>query len=201
MYPVTLTFNLWPWKSKGFQILLRSKYVPSLVKIHWRMLILECSQGCYAVTLTFDLWPWKSIGFQILLRTKDVPSLVKIHWRMLILKCPQGCYTVKNVPSDLDLYPMTLKINRVPDSPKYVPSLIKIHWRMLILVFTRMLCGKNLTLWKSIGFQILLRTKYVPSLVKIHWRILFLECSQGLWQTEGRAVALLYPLATSLARG
>ena len=95
-------------------------------KIHWRMLILECSQGCYAVKFWpcyLDLWPmrlgpWKSIGFQIVLRTKHVPSLVKIHWRMLILE------------------------------------------------FTRMLCGKNLTWWpwQSIGFQILLRTKYVPSI-------------------------------------
>jgi hypothetical protein len=45
--------DFWPWKSIRFQILLRSKYVPSLVKIHWRMLILECSQGCYAV----KIWP------------------------------------------------------------------------------------------------------------------------------------------------
>jgi hypothetical protein len=37
--------DVWPWKSIGFQTLLRTKYVPSLVKIHWRMLILECSQG------------------------------------------------------------------------------------------------------------------------------------------------------------
>jgi hypothetical protein len=111
--------DLWPWKSIGFQTLLRTKYVPSLVKIHWRMLILECSQGCYAVkNWPLDLWPWKSIGFQTLLRTKYVPSLVKIHWRMLILECSQGCYTVNNLPSDLDLWPMTLKINRVPDSPK-----------------------------------------------------------------------------------
>jgi hypothetical protein len=29
---------------------LRTKYVPSLVKIHYRMLILECSQGCYGRT-------------------------------------------------------------------------------------------------------------------------------------------------------
>jgi hypothetical protein len=113
--------DLWPWKSMVFQILLRSKYVSSLVKIHWRMLILECSQGWYAVkiwpvTLTFDLWPCKSIGFQTLLRTKYVPSLVKIHWRMLILECSQGCYTVNNLPSDLWL--MTLKIKRVSDSPK-----------------------------------------------------------------------------------
>ena len=70
---MTLIFDIWPWKSIGFQILLRTKYVPSLVKIHWRMLILECSQGCYAVNIwpcDLDLWPWKSIGFQILLRTK-----------------------------------------------------------------------------------------------------------------------------------
>ena len=49
--PVTLSFDLWPWKSIVFQILLRTKYVPSLVKIHRRMLILECSQGC-------DVW-WR----------------------------------------------------------------------------------------------------------------------------------------------
>ena len=111
--------DLWPRKSIGFQILLRTKYVPSLVKIHWRMLILECLQGCYAVKIwlgDLDLWPWKSIGFQTLLRTKYVPSLVKIHWRMLILECSQGCYAVKIWP--IDLSPMTLKINRVPDSPK-----------------------------------------------------------------------------------
>jgi hypothetical protein len=52
--------------------------------------------------------------------------------------------------------------------------------------------------WKSIGFQTLLRIKYVPSLVKIHWRMLILEWSQGGY---GRTVALLYPFATSLARG
>jgi hypothetical protein len=91
---VTSTFDLWPWKSIGFQTLIRTKYVPSLDKIHWRMLILECSLGCYAVKIwpgDPDLWPWKSIGFQILLRTKYVPSLVKIHWRMLIQECSQGC--------------------------------------------------------------------------------------------------------------
>ena len=96
--------DLWPWESIGFQTLIRTKYVPSSVKIHWRMLILECSQGCYAVKIwpsDLDLWPWKSIGFQALLRTKYVPSLVKIHWRMLILECSQGCYVVKIWPGDL----------------------------------------------------------------------------------------------------
>jgi hypothetical protein len=66
----------------------------------------------------FTQWPWKSIWFQTLLRTKYVPSLVKIDWRMLILECSQGCYAVKIWPCDLDLWPMTLKIKRVPDSLK-----------------------------------------------------------------------------------
>ena len=114
------------------------------------------------MTLTFDLWHCKSIGFQILLRTKYVPSLVKIHWRPLILECSQGCYREKIIPCDLDHYPMTLTIALWP--------------------------------WKSIGFQILLRTKSVTSLVKIHWRMLILECSQGCYRRkeDGRTVALLY---------
>jgi hypothetical protein len=86
-YSLGSKFDLWPWKSIGFQILLRTKYVPSLVKIHWRMLILECSQGCYRVKIRLWLRPLtlKINRFQILLRTKYVPSLVKIHCRMLIL--------------------------------------------------------------------------------------------------------------------
>jgi hypothetical protein len=142
-------FTLWPWKLIGFQTLLRTKYVPSLVKIHWRMLILECSQGCYAVKIwpgDIDLWPWKSIGFQILLRTKYVPNLVKIHWRILILECSQGCYAVKIWPLDLWLW----KINRVPDSHKdYVCT--KFGQNLLkdvdSRVFTRMLHSKNLIRW------------------------------------------------------
>ena len=145
-------------------------YIPSLVKILWRMLILECSQGCYAVNIwpcDIDLWPMTlkinrvpdspqdyvctkfgqnplkdldsrvftrmlcgkkftvTLTFDLenqygsrLVRTKYVPSLVKIHWRMLILECSQGWYAVKYLPSDLDCWRMTLKINSVPDSPK-----------------------------------------------------------------------------------
>ena len=128
--------DLWPTtlKINRFQTLLRTKYVPTLVKIHWRMLILECSQGCYAVQIwPLDLWLWKSIWFQILLRIKYVPSLVKIHWRMLILECSQGCYAVKIWPADLDLWPWKSIGFQILLRTKYVPSLVKIHWRMLIL--------------------------------------------------------------------
>jgi hypothetical protein len=146
--PVTLTFDL--ENQKRFQILLRSKYIPSLVKIHWRMLILECSQGCYTVKIwPLDRWPWKSIGFQTLLRTMYVPSLVKIHWRMLILECSQGCYAVQIWPCDIDLWPWKSIGFQTLIRTKYVPSLVKIHWRMLILECSQgcSLCGKNLTPW------------------------------------------------------
>ena len=55
---MTLTFDLWPWKSIGFQMLFRTKYVPSLVKIRWRMLIRECSRGCYKKKWPGDLDLW-----------------------------------------------------------------------------------------------------------------------------------------------
>jgi hypothetical protein len=85
--------------------------------------------------------------FQILLRSKYVPSLVKIHWRMLILVFTRMLRS-KNLTRWL--WPMTLKINRVPDSPKdYVCT--KFGQNPLkdldSRVFTRMLCGKHLTLW------------------------------------------------------
>ena len=62
-----------------------------------------------------DLWPWKSIGFQTLLRTKYVPSFVKIHWRMLNL-----VFTRMLFDNNLTWWSwsLTLKISRVPDSPK-----------------------------------------------------------------------------------
>jgi hypothetical protein len=97
--PVTLTFDIWPWKSIGFQIVLRTKYICTKFgqnplkdvdsRVFTRMLR---SNRFDPVTLTFDIWPWKSKGFQNLLRTKYVQCLVKIHWRMLILECSQGCY-------------------------------------------------------------------------------------------------------------
>jgi hypothetical protein len=48
-------------------------------------------------------------------RTKYVSSLVKIHWRMLILVFTRMLH-YKNLTQWH--WPLTLKINRVPDSPK-----------------------------------------------------------------------------------
>ena len=58
-------------------------------------------------------WPWKSIRFQILLRSKyvHVPSLVKIH-------VDSRVFTRMLRSKNLTPWPLTLKINRVPDSPK-----------------------------------------------------------------------------------
>jgi hypothetical protein len=139
-------------------------------------------------------WPltWKSIGFQTLIRTKYVPRLIKIQWRMLILECSQGCHTVKIWLLDLWLE------NQV----KFVPHNILVNTRESTSftgfwpILVHMLHGKknypvtltfDLWPWKSIGFQILLRTKSVPSLVKIHLRMLILECSQECYvRTDGR---------------
>ena len=163
--------DLWPWKSIWFQIVLRSKYVPSLVKIHWRMLILECSQGCYAVKIwPLDLWLWKSIGFQTLLRTMYVPSLVKIHWRMLILECSQRCYMVKNLPSDLDLWPWKSIGFQILLRTKYVPSLVKIHWRMLILECSQGCDGRT-----ESSVTISLRNFVGEGIITISWREQFTQ--------------------------
>ena len=104
--------------------------------------------------------------------------------------CSQGCYAVKIWPGDIDIWPMTLQNNRVPDFPKdkvctrFGQNPLK---DLDSRVFTRMLCGKNLTRWpwpltlKINRFQILQRTKYIPSLVKIHWRMLILVFTRMLY--------------------
>jgi hypothetical protein len=120
-------------------------------------------QGCFAVNIwpgDLDLWPWKSIVFQIFWRTKYVPSLVKIHWRMLILECSQGCY-----------HPCE-------------------HSRINILQWILTKHGTYLVLrrvWSPIDFQG--QRSRSPG-QSVHKDV-----------TEGRTVALLYPFATSLARG
>ena len=48
---------------------------------------------------------------------------------------------------DLDLWPWKSIWFQILQRTKYIPSLVKIHSRILILVFTRMLCGKNMTPW------------------------------------------------------
>jgi hypothetical protein len=136
--------------------------VPSLVKIHWRMLILDCPQGCYTVKKIpsdLDLWPWKSIGHGH--RVKFLPHNILVNtlesrsfngfWPNLIHTYSLGesgtllIFKVKG--QGVTFF---VKINRVPDSPKdYVCTkfgqnpLKDIDSR----VFTRMICGKNLTRW------------------------------------------------------
>ena len=62
-------------------------------------------------------------------------TIIFINWYKFEKK--QGQRKAWRIPSPKNLtrwpWPLTLKMNRVPDSPKHVPSLVKIHWRMLIL--------------------------------------------------------------------
>ena len=146
--PKNLTLWPWPWKSIGFQILLRTNYVPSLVKIHWRMLILVFTKMLRSKNLTQWHWP-------LTLKINRVPDSLKD------LVCTKFCQNpLKDVDSrlftrmlcgtNLTPWPLTLKINRVPNSPKdYVCTqfgqnpLKDVDSR----VFTRMLHGNNLTQW------------------------------------------------------
>jgi len=114
----TADLDLWPWKSIRFQILLRTKYVLSLVKIHLRMLILECSQGCYGRmdgSVTISLRNFVGEGITRATQSVAYPLAYKI-W-----------------PGDIDLWPWKPIGFQIFLRTKYVPSLVKIHWRMLIL--------------------------------------------------------------------
>jgi hypothetical protein len=132
--------DLWPWKWIGFT-LLRTKYVPSLVKIHWRMLILVFTRMLHSKNLTRWPWSWsRSLTiFQVFLWnfsfSQFIPSmqtrhvLIKDHpidfqdqdqghrvkFLLDVDSCSQGCYRVKIRPWPR---PLTLKMNRVSDSPK-----------------------------------------------------------------------------------
>jgi hypothetical protein len=72
--------------------------------------------------------------------------LLKLVDREVSMLLSQGCYAVKIWLGDIDLWPITLKINRVPDSHKdYICT--KFGQNPLkdldSRVFTRMLCGEQ----------------------------------------------------------
>jgi hypothetical protein len=117
--------DLWPWKSIGSQTLLRTMHVPILVKIHWRMLILECSQGCYAV----KIWPGDHDPCNILVNTLESTSF-NGFWPYLVHTLSlgeSGTLLIFNVKGQCHhRFQILLRT-------KYVPSLVKIHWRMLII--------------------------------------------------------------------
>ena len=70
--------DLWPWKSIGFQILLRTKNVPSLVKIHYQSLIIVMTLDLSIVNNTSQTgrrvaifhWPAK-VWYLCMAWTKD----------------------------------------------------------------------------------------------------------------------------------
>ena len=63
------------------------------------------------VTLTFDLWPPKSIGFILSPWLTCLPSLIK-KYTMVYFYCVHKVISIY-VHCDLDLWPLTSKINRV----------------------------------------------------------------------------------------
>ena len=89
------------------------------------------------VTLTFDLWSPKSIGSILSLWLTCLPSLMKKHITVKSLSCSQAYLCVN---FDLDLWPLTSKINRVHPlvivnmSAKFDEDM---HNNLVAIVFTR----------------------------------------------------------------
>jgi hypothetical protein len=163
--------DLWPWKSIGFQTPLRTKYVPSLVKIHWMMLIL--------VFTRMDFQGQRSRSQGQIFRQEDTPCFVLPLFSLIFPFA--ACCRDESFPLN-SIFPLFFLEQNIWS---------KLLWHCIrgILLFTYGVssclkiwpCDLDLWPWKSIGFQILLRTMYVPSLVKIHWKMLILECSQGCY--------------------
>jgi hypothetical protein len=101
--------DLWLWKSIGFQILLRTKYVQSLVKIHWRMLVLELltKLGTYLVLKRI----WNPIYFQGHMSKIKVTGSNFYHITSWMLRGKILTWLFWPLTYEA----MTLKINRVSD--------------------------------------------------------------------------------------
>jgi hypothetical protein len=131
------------------------------------MLILECSQGCDGRTVAL-LYPFATSLARILTKLGTYLVLMRV-WNLLIFKVKgQGhwvnflpCNILVNTRESINIlqwiltklgtyWPLTLKINRVPDSPKdYVWTKFGQYPLEDVDsgVFTRMLRGKNLNRW------------------------------------------------------
>jgi hypothetical protein len=126
----------WPWpltlNINRFQILLRTKYVPSLVKVHWRMLILECSQGYYdtLINLHVKVSNRSITGYHLNTFTIRISRRFSLLCSKNLTRWPR---------------PLTLKIIgfQILLRTKYVSSLVKIHWWMLILECSQECYGRT----------------------------------------------------------
>ena len=101
---VTLTFDLWPLKSIGSILSPWLKCLPSLIKKYTMVWSLSCSQAYFHICL---LWPWPLTSdlqnvCQVWPRSTKRFSRYRVHKLISIY-----------VHCDLDLWPLTSKINRV----------------------------------------------------------------------------------------
>ena len=71
------------------------------------------------MTLKFDLWPWKWIGFFICPYKVHTLSLSILGQILLAISCPHRskCQNSLKRPSDLEMWPLTLKIYRLLPLP------------------------------------------------------------------------------------
>ena len=111
---MTLTFDL--QNLIGFILSPWLTCLPSLIKKSTTVRSVLCSQAyfnrCPLVTLTFDLWPPKSIRCNLSSRLTCLPSLNNVIHNGSVSMEVHKFITI-DVHCDLDLRPLTSKINRV----------------------------------------------------------------------------------------
>ena len=114
------TCPLWPWpltsKMKRIHPLTMINITAKFdAEIHNGLIsFVFTSLSCYMsiVTLTFDLWPPKSIGSILSSCLTSLPSLIKQNTQRLSFYHVHKLISIY-VHCDLDLWPLTSKINRV----------------------------------------------------------------------------------------
>jgi hypothetical protein len=158
--------DLWPWKSIRFQILLRTKYVPSLVKIHWRMLILVFTRN----PVDFQGQRSRSPGQIFTIEHPCEHSRINIlQWIFTKL----GTYLVlKRIWNPIDFQGHRSKITVIGSNflPRNILEwiLTKLGTYLVLMriwnpIDTRMLNGKKLTRWP---WPLTLKINRVPDSLK-----------------------------------
>ena len=130
----------------------------------------------HIVTLTFDLWPPKSLGDHLIMVNMSAKFNEEVHNGFSLYHVHKLISI--NVNCDLDLWPVTSKINRV--HPLTMANMSakfdeKAHNGLVSIMFTSLLSYMSIvtlsfTLWppKSIGSIISLWLKCMPNFIKKH---------------------------------
>ena len=123
---VTFRFDGWPWKIKGHLFYATSSFVHHFIAICEFKLELQSGNSQFGsklviflscVILKSDRWPWKTIGHLFYATSSFVHHFIAIGEFKLELQFRNSQFGSKMaifVMCDLEIWQMTLKMNRAP---------------------------------------------------------------------------------------